>query len=90
MTQTATAPDGVGLVILTPTADGEAAQATLYEDGQVIRPPGADWSKWESAADARAAAWDRYVARWRANAQWSHVFPAPTPGYSMIPWTTHS
>jgi hypothetical protein len=55
--------------------------AMLYEDGQVISPPDGGKEHWPSAANARAAAWDRYVDR------------ATTSVHGIrdngITWTTH-
>lgn len=95
MTQTATAPDGVGLVIYSgAVVDGNGKSspyAMLYEDGQQVGPPGLD--RWASAADARAAAWEHYVARWKDDPDWHpgrppEIHKIKTPGWAAIIWKT--
>lgn len=91
MTQVATAPDGVGLVIraalVHESIDGPGVM--FYEDGHVVRQPGSNWDPWRSAADARAAAWDRYIDRWKDHPDWAGYRPVTNAGTSPLTWVTH-
>jgi hypothetical protein len=81
--QTATAPDGVGLKIMAAELNSGTVPSTLCEDGK--------WSDFGSPAEARAAAWDRYIDRWKSNPGWeeSPFRATVVPGHSPIAWTTY-